>query len=34
MVAILENGQQEDGSILLPSALRPYMDGLDRILAR
>jgi len=31
MVAILENGQQEDGSILLPAALQPYMDGLDRI---
>jgi len=31
MVAILENGQQEDGSILLPAALRPYMDGLERI---
>ncbi len=31
LVAILENGQQEDGSIILPAALRPYMDGLERI---
>jgi seryl-tRNA synthetase len=31
VVAILENGQQEDGSIVLPKALRPYMDGLERI---
>ena len=30
-VAILENGQQADGSILLPKALVPYMGGLDRI---
>jgi len=31
LVAILENGQQKDGSIVLPSALRPYMDGRDVI---
>jgi seryl-tRNA synthetase len=30
-VAILENGQQADGSIRLPQALVPYMGGLDRI---
>jgi seryl-tRNA synthetase len=30
-VALLENGQQADGSILLPEALRPYLDGKDRI---
>jgi seryl-tRNA synthetase len=29
-IAILENYQQEDGSILVPEALQPYMD-LDRI---
>jgi len=29
--AILENGQQADGSVLIPEALRPYMDGLARI---
>ena len=28
-VAILENGQQSNGSILLPKALQPYMDGLQ-----
>ncbi|HET8782226.1 MAG TPA: serine--tRNA ligase [Pyrinomonadaceae bacterium] len=30
-VAILENYQQEDGSVLIPEVLRPYMRGLDRI---
>ena len=31
VVAILENFQQEDGSVVIPEALRPYMGGLDRI---
>ncbi len=31
LVAVLENGQQADGSVVLPAALRPYMGGLDRI---
>jgi seryl-tRNA synthetase len=31
VVAILENGQQADGSVELPEAIRPYMDGLERI---
>ena len=31
LVAILENGQQADGSIVIPKALRPYMDGLEKI---
>jgi len=31
LVAILENGQQQDGTILIPEALRPYMDGQERI---
>ncbi len=30
LVAILENYQQEDGSVVIPEALRPYM-GTDRI---
>ena len=30
-VALLENYQQEDGSVLIPEALRPYLDGLERI---
>jgi seryl-tRNA synthetase len=30
-VAILENYQQRDGSIVVPEALRPYMGGLERI---
>ena len=31
VVAIVENGQQADGSIVLPEAIVPYMGGLDRI---
>ena len=31
LVAILENCQQKDGSVLIPSALRPYMDGREVI---
>jgi len=31
VAAILENYQQEDGSVLIPEALRPYMGGLDAI---
>jgi len=31
LVAILENYQQADGSIVVPDALKPYMGGLDRI---
>ncbi len=33
MVAIMENGQQQDGSIILPKAIVPYMAGQDRITA-
>ncbi|HEX7228346.1 MAG TPA: serine--tRNA ligase [Candidatus Binatia bacterium] len=32
VVAILENYQQKDGSVVIPKVLRPYMDGLDRII--
>ena len=31
MVAVLENYQQKDGTVVVPKALRPYMDGLERI---
>ncbi|MBF0310988.1 MAG: serine--tRNA ligase [Magnetococcales bacterium] len=31
LVAVLENFQQADGSVVLPDALRPYMGGLERI---
>ena len=31
VVAILENGQQADGSVVLPEALRPYLGGLERL---
>jgi seryl-tRNA synthetase len=30
-VAILENYQQADGSVIIPEVLRPYMDGLKQI---
>lgn len=33
MAALLENGLQDDGSVLLPAALRPYVGGLERISA-
>ena len=33
VVAILENNQQEDGSVVVPEALRSYMGGLERIAA-
>ncbi|MGP1355103.1 serine--tRNA ligase [Roseicyclus sp.] len=31
LIAVLENGQQEDGSVLLPQVLHPYMAGRTRI---
>ena len=31
LVAIIENYQQEDGSIIIPTVLRPYMGGLEVI---
>ena len=31
MVAILENGQQADGSVTLPEAIVPYMGGIARL---
>jgi len=34
LVAVLENYQQEDGTVVVPEALRPYLQGQDRILPR
>ena len=31
LVAVLENYQQEDGSVVVPEALRPFIDGIDRL---
>lgn len=31
VIAILENYQQKDGSVLIPEVLRPYLDGRERI---
>ena len=32
LVAILENYQQVDGSVVIPDVLRPYMGGVERII--
>jgi len=34
LVAVLENGQQADGSVVVPEVLRPYMGGLSTLTAR
>ena len=31
LVAVLENYQQKDGTVLVPEVLRPYMGGMERI---
>ena len=31
LLAVLENFQQADGSVVVPRALRPYMHGLELI---
>ncbi|MGF1624843.1 MAG: serine--tRNA ligase, partial [Alphaproteobacteria bacterium] len=31
LIAVLENYQEEDGTIRVPDALRPYMNGMERI---
>jgi seryl-tRNA synthetase len=31
IIAILENNQQEDGSVVIPDVLRPFMGGLGLI---
>ena len=31
LIAIVENYQQRDGSVVIPEALRPYMGGMERI---
>jgi seryl-tRNA synthetase len=33
LIAVLENYQEEDGSVRIPDALKPYMGGLTRIAA-
>jgi len=34
LIALLENFQQADGSVVIPDALRPFMGGLERITKR
>ena len=31
LIAVMENYQQADGSIVVPEVLKPYMGGVDRI---
>ena len=31
LVAVLENGQQADGSVVVPAVLRPYLGGVERL---
>ncbi|HYD58515.1 MAG TPA: aminoacyl--tRNA ligase-related protein, partial [Burkholderiales bacterium] len=31
LVAVLENYQEQDGSVVVPTALRPYMGGQEKI---
>jgi len=31
LVAVLENYQQADGSVVIPEVLRPYMGGLEKL---
>jgi seryl-tRNA synthetase len=31
LVAILENYQQADGTVIIPEILRPYMNGVERV---
>jgi seryl-tRNA synthetase len=34
LIAVLENYQEADGTVTIPPALRPYMDGLERLTSR
>ena len=31
LIAVIENYQNEDGSITVPGALKPYLNGLDKL---
>ena len=34
LIAVLENYQEADGTVTIPSSLRPYMGGVDRLTSR
>ena len=34
VIAILENNQRADGSVVIPEVLRPYMGGIEVISAK
>jgi seryl-tRNA synthetase len=34
LIAVMENYQNEDGSVTIPQALRPYMGGIEKIEAK
>ncbi len=31
LIAVIENYQNEDGSVTIPEVLRPYMGGMEKI---
>jgi len=31
MIAIIEQNQQKDGSVVIPKVLRSYMDGIEKL---
>ena len=34
LIAFLENNYREDGTVLIPEALRPYMGGIDKLIPK
>lgn len=34
LIAFLENNLQEDGSVLIPEVIRPYMGGKDKLVPK
>ncbi len=34
LIAVLENNYQEDGSVLIPEVLRPYMGGIEKLVPK
>ena len=34
LVAVLENGQQADGSVRIPQVLQPYLGNIERLAAK
>ena len=34
LIAVIENNYQEDGSILIPKVLQPYMGGMEKLIVQ